>query len=53
FILKIAMDYLPIQASTIPCRHVFSSSTDTHNQQCRHIGPTLMPEALQTPKFYL
>ena len=47
-----AMDYLPIQASTVPCEHVFSSSaeTDTKKQNC--ISPALM-EALQMLKFWL
>ena len=24
-----AMDYLPIQASAVPCEHIFSSSSET------------------------
>ncbi|KAI6000239.1 hypothetical protein EDC04DRAFT_2584110 [Pisolithus marmoratus] len=47
-----AMDYLPIQGSTVPCEHVFSSSTNTDTKKCNHICPTLM-EALQMLKFWL
>ena len=44
------MDYLPIQASLVPCEHIFSSSakTDTKHHNC--IDPILM-EALQMLKF--
>jgi hAT family C-terminal dimerisation region len=47
-----AMDYLPIQASAVPCEQIFSSSaeTDTKKQNC--ISPLLM-EALQMLKFHL
>jgi hypothetical protein len=47
-----AMDYLPIQASAVPCERIFSSSaeTDTKKQNC--ISPLLM-EALQMLKFHL
>src|SRR5258708_14183967 len=48
----IALDYLPIQASSVPCEQVFSSAkeTDTLKRNCIH--PVLM-EALQTLKFLL
>jgi hypothetical protein len=47
-----ALDYLPIQASAVPCEWVFSSSskTDTQKQNC--LSPMLM-EALQIIKFIL
>lgn len=51
-LFAIAMDYLPIQASVVPCEHVFSSSAKTNTKRRNRIGPTLM-EALQMLKFYL
>lgn len=47
-----AMDYLPIQASSVPCERVFSSSAETDTKKRNHIGPVLM-EALQMLKFSL
>jgi hypothetical protein len=44
------MDYLPIQASAVPCEQVFSSSSKTYMKKCNHISPVLM-EALQMVKF--
>lgn len=44
------MDYLPIQASAVPCERVFSSSAETDTKRRNRIGPTLM-EALQMLKF--
>ena len=44
------MDYLPIQASSVPCERIFSSSTETDTKCCNRIGPVLM-EALQMLKF--
>ena len=46
------MDYLLIQASTVPCEHVFSSSAETDTKKRNHISPALM-EALQMLKFWL
>ncbi|KIK27347.1 hypothetical protein PISMIDRAFT_85211, partial [Pisolithus microcarpus 441] len=46
------MDYLPIQASSIPCKRVFSSNTETDTKKWNQIGPLLM-EALQMLKFHL
>jgi hAT family C-terminal dimerisation region len=46
----IAMDYLPIQASAVPCERVFSSSAETDTKRRNRIHPVLM-EALQMLKF--
>ncbi|KIK29766.1 hypothetical protein PISMIDRAFT_88716 [Pisolithus microcarpus 441] len=51
-IFRIAMDYLPIQASSVPCERVFSSSSETTTKRRNHISPILM-EALQMLKFFL
>ncbi|KIK81338.1 hypothetical protein PAXRUDRAFT_156320 [Paxillus rubicundulus Ve08.2h10] len=51
-LFQIAMDYLPIQASSVPCKQVFSSSAETMTKQHNHISPILM-EALQMTKFFL
>jgi len=44
------MDYLPIQASAVPCERVFSSSSETDTKKHNRISPVLM-EALQVVKF--
>ena len=46
------MDYLPIQASSMPCERVFLSSTETDTKKHNRIGPTLM-EAFQMLKYHL
>lgn len=46
-----AMDYLPIQASAVPCERVFSSSAETDTRRRNRISSLLM-EALQMLKFY-
>lgn len=46
------MDYLPIQASSVPSERVFSSSGETDTQKRNRISPILM-EALQMLKFSL
>ena len=46
------MDYLPIQALSVPCERVFSSSAETATKKHNQIGPTLM-EALQMLKYHL
>ncbi|KIM61362.1 hypothetical protein SCLCIDRAFT_122301 [Scleroderma citrinum Foug A] len=51
-IFWMAMDYLPIQASTVPCERVFSSSAETDSKKQNRISPALM-EALQMVKFWL
>ncbi|KIK14878.1 hypothetical protein PISMIDRAFT_16959 [Pisolithus microcarpus 441] len=48
----IAMDYLPIQASSVPCERVFSSSADTDMKKRNWISPILM-EALQMLRYHL
>ncbi|KIK16556.1 hypothetical protein PISMIDRAFT_113133 [Pisolithus microcarpus 441] len=51
-VFTIALDYLPIQASSVPCKHVFSSSSETDMKKRNRIAPALM-EALQMLKFSL
>ena len=45
-----AMDYLPIQASSVPCKQIFSLSAETDTKKRNRISPLLM-EALQMLKF--
>jgi hypothetical protein len=47
-----AMDYLPVQASSVPCERIFSSSAETDTKKRNRISALLM-EALQMLKFYL
>ena len=47
-----ALDYLPIQASSVPSEHVFSSSAETDTKRQNRIHLVLM-EALQMLKFPL
>lgn len=51
-LFAIALDYLPIQASSVPCERVFSSAKETDTLKRNRIHPVLM-EALQTLKFSL
>jgi len=44
------MDILPIQASSVPCERVFSSSKETVTARRNSLSPKLM-EALQLLKF--
>lgn len=46
------MDYLPIQATSVPCEHVFSSAKETDTAKRNRTNPMLM-EALQLLKFSL
>jgi hypothetical protein len=46
------MDYLPIQASSVPCERVFSSSAETDTKKRNRLGSDLM-EALQILKYAL
>jgi hypothetical protein len=49
-LFSIAMDYLPIQAMSVPCECVFSSAKDTDTVKRNRISPVLM-EALQMLKY--
>ncbi|KAI6108810.1 hypothetical protein EDD16DRAFT_1424827, partial [Pisolithus croceorrhizus] len=51
-IFEIAMDYLPIQATAVPCKCIFASTVSTHTTGGNLIGPTLM-EAVQMLKVHL
>jgi len=51
-LFAIALDYLPIQASSVPCERVFLSAKETDTRKRNRIHPALM-EALQTLKFML
>jgi hypothetical protein len=51
-LFTIAMDYLPIQVSSVPCECVFSSVKETNTVKCNQIHLMLM-EALQMLKFSL
>jgi hypothetical protein len=51
-LFAMAMDYLPIQASSVPCERVFSSSAETDTRRRNRMSP-LMMEALQMLKFHL
>jgi hypothetical protein len=47
-----AMDYLPVQATSVPCERVFSSAKETDTAKRNRMSPVLM-EALQLLKFSL
>jgi len=49
---QMAMDYLPIQASAVPCEQAFSSGAETLTPRRNRIKPAIM-EALQMLKFAL
>jgi len=51
-LFAIAMDYLPIQALSVPCEHIFLSAKETDTLKRNRMNPMLM-EALQTLKFSL
>ena len=51
-LFAIAMDYLPIQVSAVPCERVFSSSAAMDTKKRNQISPLLM-EVLQMLKFHL
>jgi hypothetical protein len=51
-LFAMAMDYLPIQAPSVPCEQIFSSSAKTDTKKRNQISPLLM-EALQMLKFNL
>lgn len=50
-LFSMAMDYLPIQASAVPCERIFSSSAETDTKKRNRITPILM-EALQMLKYH-
>jgi len=50
WLYTIALDYLTIQASSVPCEHVFSSAGETDTKKRNWLSPQLM-EALQVLKF--
>ncbi|KAG8978537.1 hypothetical protein FRB93_011038 [Tulasnella sp. JGI-2019a] len=47
---SIALDVLPVQASSIPCERVFTSNKETTTMHCANLSPSLM-SALQELKF--
>lgn len=49
-IFRLAMDIIPIQASSVPCERVFSSGKETMAPRRRRISPKLM-EYLQMLKY--
>lgn len=49
-IFRMAMDYLPVQPSSVPCERAFSSSALTDTPRRNRINPILM-ETLQILKF--
>jgi hypothetical protein len=51
-LFAMAMDYLPIQASAVPCERVFSSSAETDTRRRNRLSPLTM-EALQMLKYHL
>lgn len=51
-LFAMSMDYLPIQASAVPCERIFSSSAETDTKRRNRIKPELM-EALQMLKCAL
>ena len=51
-LFAIAMDYLPIQATSVPCERVFSSARESDTAKRNRMSPLLM-EALQLLKFSL
>ena len=49
---EMVLDYLPIQASAVPCERAFSSGTETLTAHLNRIKPPLM-EALQMLEYSL
>ena len=51
-LFSIAINYLPVQAISIPCKHVFSLAKNIDTAKWNQISPVLM-EALQMLKYLL
>ncbi len=51
-LFSITMDYLPVQATSVPCECIFSSAKDTDTAKQNQISPVLM-ETLQMLKHML
>ena len=49
-LFRVALDVLPVQASSVPCEEVFSSSKETTTQRRLQMSPDLLSE-LQMIKF--
>ncbi|TFY52012.1 hypothetical protein EVJ58_g10253 [Rhodofomes roseus] len=49
-LFRIAMDYLPIQSTSVPSERAFSSSAETDTPRRNRMGPKLM-EATQVSKY--
>jgi hypothetical protein len=47
---RIALDILPVQASSVPCERLFSSSKETCTAHCSQLSGQML-EALQFLKF--
>ncbi|KAF8152629.1 hypothetical protein B0H34DRAFT_663696, partial [Crassisporium funariophilum] len=47
---RFALDVIPVQASAVPCEHVFSSSKETDSNRRSVLGHELM-EILQISKY--
>ncbi|KIY65974.1 hypothetical protein CYLTODRAFT_329297, partial [Cylindrobasidium torrendii FP15055 ss-10] len=47
----LALDIMPVQASAVPCEHVFSSSKETDSDKRSRLSPALM-EVLQVLKSF-
>ncbi|KIJ30290.1 hypothetical protein M422DRAFT_105837, partial [Sphaerobolus stellatus SS14] len=51
-LFRMAMDYLPAQASSVPAERVFSSNAETDTHHRNQLSPHLM-EQIQMLKFRL
>ena len=51
-LFEITIDYLPIQATLVPSKHIYSFSSETNTKKCNQIHPVLI-EALQLLKCAL
>ena len=49
-LFKLALDLIPIQATSVPCERVFSSSKETTRARRNRLKPNIM-EATQILKF--